>query len=325
MQAVLCKQYGPPQALVVEEVESRELRAGEVRVRVEACGVNFPDNLIIEGKYQYKPDPPFSPGGEVAGQVIETGPDCRRFRVGEPIMAMTVWGGFAEEIIVPEERLIARPEGLDAVTAAGFTMAYGTTIHALKQRARLQAGETLLVLGAGGGVGLAAVDLGKAMGAHVIAAASSEEKLAAARDHGADELVDYSDGKIKDRIKALTGGKGVDVIYDPVGTDSLFDQCLRCLGWQGRHLVVGFAGGEIPRAAVNLVLLKGSSIVGVFWGDFIEREPDVNADNFRELFALQKAGKISPLVSKTYSLAQAPEALNALANREVIGKIVLTP
>jgi len=325
MRAVLCKEYGPPEKLVVDDIETRPPEEGEVLVRVEACGVNFPDTLIIEGKYQFKPELPFSPGGEVAGTVKEVGPGVTGFKAGDPVIGMTGWGGFAEEVIVPAAKLLKRPAEMDVVKAAGFSMTYGTSYHALKQRADIQPGETLLVLGASGGVGLAAVELGKAMGARVIAAASTDEKLEVARQHGADELVNYGDGQFKDTVKELTGGKGADVIYDPVGTDELFDQCLRSVNWKGRILVIGFAGGAIPKAPVNLVLLKGSAIVGVFWGDFARREPEVNAENFKALFELFMAGKIDPLVSKTYTLDEAPQALQDLLSRKAVGKLVLTP
>lgn len=325
MRAVLCKEYGPPNTLVVDEVEPRALEEGEVRVNVEACGVNFPDTLIIEGKYQFKPEPPFSPGGEVAGTIAEVGPGVKGVEAGDAVIAMTGWGGFAEQVVVPAAKLLKRPKEMDVVKAAGFSMTYGTSYHALKQRADIQPGETLLVLGASGGVGLAAVELGKAMGARVIAAASSDEKLEVAKKHGADDLVNYSDGQFKDKVKELTGGKGVDVIYDPVGTNALFDQCLRSVGWKGRVLVIGFAGGEIPKAAVNLTLLKGSSIVGVFWGDFARREPEVNAQNFKELFEMYMSGTIDPHVSKTYKLDEAAQALEDLTSRKAVGKLVLTP
>ncbi len=323
MRAILCKTLGPPESLVLEEVAPRTLAPGELRIATAACGVNFPDSLIIEGKYQYKPDLPFSPGSEVSGRIAELGAEVTGWQVGDEVIAMTGWGGFAEEVITTPERVMAKPASMDAVTAAGFGLTYGTSYHALVQRAQLAAGETLLVLGAAGGVGLAAVELGKVLGARVIAAASSPEKLAVAKEHGADETIDYSREPLKEAAKALTGGKGADVIYDPVGGD-LFDQATRAINWKGRLLVVGFASGRIPQFPANLALLKGSSVVGVFWGDFARREPEANAENFRQLFRLHAEGKIKPLVSQTYPLEQAVEALTAFIERRALGKLVLT-
>lgn len=323
MRAVLCKTLGPPESLVVEEVPSKPLEAGQVRIAVAACGVNFPDTLIIEGKYQYRPDPPFSPGGEVSGRIVEVAPDVAGWKVGDEVIAMSGWGGFAEEVVAKAGSLLAKPDTMDPVTAAGFSLTYGTSYHALVQRADLQSGETLLVLGAAGGVGLAAVELGKAMGARVIAAASSPEKLQIAKEHGADELIDYSQVELKEAVKGLTGGKGADVIYDPVGGD-LFDQATRCINWKGRLLVVGFASGRIPQFPANLALLKGSAVVGVFWGSFREREPEVNAENFRQLFKLHAEGRIKPLISQTFPLEKAAEALRVFIERKAVGKLVLT-
>ncbi len=323
MRAVLCKTLGQPEDLVLEEVPSKPLKAGEVRLATSACGVNFPDTLIIAGKYQYKPDLPFSPGGEVSGRIAELGPEVEGWQVGDEVIAMTGWGGFAEEVITTPDRLLAKPETMDAVTAAGFSLTYGTSYHALVQRAELAAGETLLVLGAAGGVGLAAVELGKALGARVIAAASSPEKLAVAKAHGADDFIDYSKDSLKEATKALTDGKGADVIYDPVGGD-LFDQATRAINWKGRLLVVGFASGRIPELPANLALLKGSSVVGVFWGAFARKEPAVNAENFRRLFRMHAEGQIKPLISQTYPLEGAAEALRAFIERRAVGKLVLT-
>ncbi|MEO1191223.1 MAG: NADPH:quinone oxidoreductase family protein [Pseudomonadota bacterium] len=322
MRAVLCKTLGGPDDLVVEEVSPPTLAEGQVRLETAACGVNFPDTLIIAGKYQYKPDLPFSPGGEVSGRIAELGPGVAGWSVGDEVIAMTGWGGFAEQVVTTPDRLLARPDTMDPVTAAGFAMTYGTTYHALVQRAALQPGETLLVLGAAGGVGLAAVELGKALGARVIAAASSPEKLEIARQAGADDLIDYSKESLKDATKGLTDGKGADVIYDPVGGD-LFDQATRAINWKGRLLVIGFASGRIPSYPANLALLKGASLVGVFWGAFREREPEVNEENFRQLFALHAAGKIKPLISQTYPLEQAAEALTTFIERRAVGKLVL--
>jgi NADPH2:quinone reductase len=323
MKAIICREYGPPESLRLEEVETPKPQAGQVSIAVEACGVNFPDSLIIQGKYQIKPDFPFSPGSEVAGRVLEIGAGVTGFKPGDRVLAGTVWGGYAEQVAVDAAKVSVIPDGMDFVTAAGFLITYGTSIHALKQRAHLQPGENLLVLGASGGVGLSAVQIGKAMGARVIAAASSDEKLAFARDNGADELINYADGNLKDKVKALTGGKGADVIYDPVGGD-MFDQAMRCINWQGRLLVVGFASGRIPQLPVNLALVKGCDIVGVFWGAFVDRDPVANAENNAQLFSWFEAGKIRPHVDHTYPLAKAVDALNDVLARKVKGKIVLT-
>jgi NADPH2:quinone reductase len=323
VRAVVCKKHGPPETLVVEEVPSPPLGAGEVRVGVHACGVNFPDTLIIENKYQFKPPLPFSPGGEVAGEVIELGDGVEGVAVGDRVIAMTGWGGFAEELVIGADRLMAIPKDMSFAEAAGFTMVYGTSYHALKQRAALQPGETLLVLGAAGGVGLTAVELGKLMGAHVIAAASSQEKLDLCRRYGADHVINYSVESIKERTKELTGGNGADVIYDPVGGDA-FDQAMRSIAWKGRLLVVGFTSGRIPEVPANLILLKGCQVVGVFWGAFTAREPETNVENLADLGRLYEQGRIKPHVSKTYPLERAADALNAILRREAKGKVVLT-
>ncbi len=323
MKAVLCKAHGPARDLVLEDVASPTPKKNEILLDVHAASVNFPDTLIIEGKYQFQPPMPFSPGGEAAGVVAVAGENAGAFKAGDRVMALTGWGSFAEQVAVPAYNVMPIPEGMDFVTASAFGMTYGTSMHALTQRGRLQAGETLLVLGASGGVGLAAVEIGKALGARVIAAASSAEKLETARAAGADELIDYSQASLKDEIKRLTGGKGVDVIYDPVGGD-LFDQAVRGLAWNGRLLVVGFASGRIPELPVNLVLLKGGAVLGVFWGSFAQRQPADNAANFRQLFAWYAEGKLKPLVSKTFPLAEAGQAIEQLATRKALGKLVVT-
>lgn len=323
MKAVLCKQYGPPSTLVVEEVPSLKAGEGQVVIEVHACGVNFPDTLIIEGKYQFKPDLPFSPGGEVAGIIKEAGPGVTRFRPGDRVIAATTWGGYAQEAVAQAERVIPMPEGLDFETAAGFLLTYGTSHHALKDRAELKAGETVLVLGAAGGVGLAAIDIAKLMGARVIAAASSDEKLKVCREHGADETINYTTENMRERIKALTDGRGVDVVYDPVGGD-LSEPALRGMAWQGRFLVVGFAAGSIPSLPLNLPLLKGCAIVGVFYGGFMRNEPARNEENQRELVAWIKEGKLRPHIYAVYPLARAAEAMNDLTSRKVTGKVVLS-
>ncbi len=330
MKAVLCKEFGPPDTLVVEDVPSLHPGDGQVLIDVKACGVNFPDILMIEDKYQFKPPLPFSPGGEVAGRVKEIGSGVENVQIGDRVIAATGWGGFAQEALAEAEKLTPLPKGLDDVTAAAVVFAYGTTMHALKDRAQLQAGETLLVLGAAGGVGLAAVALGKAMGARVVAAASSEEKLAVTREHGADDTILYPTGSLSreqqkafsDEIKSVTDGQGADVVYDPVGGD-YSEPALRAIAWQGRFLVVGFASGPIPRLPLNLALLKGCQIVGVFWGAWSSRNPSKNKANIQEVLDLCLSGKIKPYVSATYPLEKAHQALNHMAARKVKGKIVV--
>ncbi|MBB4862137.1 NADPH2:quinone reductase [Pseudomonas nitritireducens] len=323
MKAVLCKAFGPAETLVLEEVASPEPKKNEVLLQVHAAGVNFPDTLIIEGKYQFKPPFPFSPGGEAAGVVGAVGEKVSHVKPGDRVMALTGWGSFAEEVAVPGYSVMPIPDGMDFASAAAFGMTYGTSMHALKQRANLQPGETLLVLGASGGVGLAAVEIGKAMGAKVIAAASSDAKLEVAKAAGADVLINYSEGSLKDKLKELTGGQGVDVIYDPVGGD-LFEEAFRSIAWNGRMLVVGFASGTIPALPANLTLLKGASLVGVFWGSFAQRQPQDNAANFQQLFAWFAEGKIKPLVSQTFPLEKAADAINHLGQRKAVGKVVVT-
>ncbi len=322
MKAMLCKAFGPAETLVLEEVASPEAKKTEVLLEVHAAGVNFPDTLIIEGKYQFKPPFPFSPGGEAAGVVKAVGEKVGHLKVGDRVMALTGWGSFAEEVAVPGYNVMPIPADMDFPIAAAFGMTYGTSMHALKQRANLQPGETLLVLGASGGVGLAAVEIGKAMGARVIAAASSAEKLEVAKAAGADELINYSDSSLKDEVKRLTNGQGADVIYDPVGGD-LFDAAIRSIAWNGRLLVVGFASGRIPELPVNLTLLKGAAVVGVFWGAFAQRQPQDNAANFQQLFAWYGEGKLKPLVSQTFPLPKAAEAIDTLGQRKAVGKVVV--
>lgn len=322
MKAVLCKAYGLPEDLVIEEVESPQAGRGQVVIKVKACGVSFPDTLIIQGKYQFKPPMPFSPGGELAGVVQEVGPGVEGIKAGDRVIAFTGWGGYAQEVVTEASRIIPMPDNMDFATAAIFIMTYGTSHYALKDRAHLKAGETLLVLGAAGGVGLAAVELGKVMGARVIAAASSDEKLAICQRYGADEVINYSTEDLKDRIKELTGGNGVDVIYDPVG-GKYAEPALRGMAWEGRYLVVGFADGEIPRIPLNLTLLKGCSIVGVFWGSFTARDPERNQQHLQELLSWYSSDKIKPFISATYTLEEAPQALRAMMERKVKGKVAL--
>ena len=321
MRAILCKELGPADKLVMEDIASPEPGKGQVKIKVKAAGLNFPDTLIIEGKYQIKPALPFSPGGEMAGEVIAVGEGVKRYQPGQRVMGLTGYGAFAEEILAPESNLIPVPDGMDDHTAAAFSMVYGTSYHALKQRAKIQPGETLLVLGASGGVGLAAVELGKAMGANVIAAASSAEKLAVAKEAGADDLINYVEEDLKDALKQRYP-KGVDVIYDPVG-DKFTEAALRNMAWNGRLLVVGFAAGDIPKIPANLALLKGCSIVGVFWGAFTQQEPQANIQNIMELFQLFGQGKIKPRISQVFAFEDYEQALAALTSRTAKGKVVL--
>ena len=323
MKAVLCKAYGPPETLVIEDVPSPEPGPGDVVVSVKAASVNFPDVLIIQNKYQFKPPLPFSPGSEVAGIVKAVGDGVTNVAAGDPVMAFTTYGAFAEEVMTDARRLLPLPPGMDFVSAAAFGLTYATSDHALRDRGQLAAGETLLVLGAAGGVGLAAIEIGKALGARVIACASTDDKLAVCRAHGADENINYATDDLRERIKSLTDGHGVDVVYDPVG-GSYSEPALRSLAWRGRLLVVGFAAGDIPKIPLNLTLLKGCSIVGVFWGEFTRREPQRFAESMQQLGRWYAAGKLKPHVSHTYPLARAAEALTQMANRQVKGKVVLT-
>jgi len=324
MRAVVCKEFGPPEKLVVEELPTPSITDHQVLLEVKACGVNFPDLLIIENKYQFKPPLPFSPGGEVSGVVKTVGAKVTTLKPGDRVLGAPGFGGFAEEIAIDARNCVPIPASMPFDVAAAFLFTYGTSHYALKDRAALKPGETLLVLGAAGGVGLAAVELGKAMGAKVIAAASSAEKIAVCREHGADEGIDYSQEDSKERIKALTGGNGADVIYDPVGGD-FSEQAFRSIAWEGRFLVIGFAAGPIPKIPLNLVLLKGAQIVGVFWGSFTMREPGRHAANIQELMEWYAAGKLKPRISATYPFTRVAEALGDLAARRVKGKVVLVP
>jgi NADPH2:quinone reductase len=323
MKAILCKQFGPPDSLVFEEVASPRAGPGEVVVSVKAASVNFPDVLIIQNKYQFKPPLPFSPGSELAGVVKEAGEGVSAFRPGDKVIAFTTYGAFAEEVKTEAARLLPLPQGMDFASGAAFLLTYGTSDHALRDRAALKAGETLLVLGAAGGVGLAAVEIGRALGARVIACASSDDKLAVCREHGADATINYAGEDLRERIKVLTDGRGVDVVYDAVG-GAYTEPAFRSIAWRGRLLVVGFAAGEIPKLPLNLPLLKGASIVGVFWGDFARREPRQFGESVRQLGAWYREGKLRPHVSQTLPLARAAEALKLMAARQVKGKLVLT-
>lgn len=323
MKAVLCKAYGPPESLVYEDIPSPRPGPGEVVVTMKAASVNFPDVLIIQNKYQFKPPLPFSPGSELAGVVKEVGEGVTAFRPGDKVIAFTGHGAFAEEVKTEATRLVPLPAGMDFSTGAAFILTYGTSEHALRDRGALKAGETLLVLGAAGGVGLAAIEIGKALGARVIACASTEDKLAVCRQHGADETINYATEDLRERIKALTAGKGVDVVYDAVG-GPYTEPAFRSIAWRGRLLVVGFAAGEIPKLPLNLALLKGASIVGVFWGDFGRREPRAFMESVRQLGQWYAEGKLKPHVSQTFPLEKAADALRLMAARQVKGKVVLT-
>jgi len=323
MKAVLCKQFGPPDSLVVEDVASPKASTGEVVIAVKAASLNFPDVLIIQNKYQFKPPLPFSPGSELAGVVKEVGEGVSGFKPGDKVIAFTTYGAFAEEAKTEASRLVPLPEKMDFVSGAAFLLTYATTDHALRDRGALAAGETLLVLGAAGGVGLAAIEIGKVLGARVIACASSEDKLAVCRSHGADATINYSTEDLRERIKLLTDGKGVDVVYDPVG-GPYTEPAFRSLAWRGRHLVVGFAAGEIPKLPLNLALLKGASVVGVFWGDFARRQPKEFAHSIRQLGRWYAEGRLKPHVSQTLPLEKAVDALKLMAARQVTGKLVLT-
>ena len=324
MKAILCKAWGGPETLVLEDIASREPVAGEVKIRVRAAGVNFPDVLIIQKKYQIQPTLPFSPGAEVAGDVLSVGNGVTHLKPGDTVVSLCGVGGFAEEVIAPASVTMPIPVGVPYPLAAIFSLAYGTSWHAVRDRAALQSGETMLVLGASGGVGLAAVEIGKAIGARVIAAASTDEKLAVCKQHGADVLINYSVEDLREAVKRETSGKGPDVIFDPVG-GKFAEPAFRSIAWRGRHLVIGFADGEIPALPLNLPLLKGASIVGVFWGEFAKREPQQNMKGMAEMMGWMREGKIRPLISKSYALADAPQALMDMAARKVIGKIVITP
>ena len=323
MKAVLCKEFGPPESLVFEDIPSPKPGPGEVVLTMKAASINFPDVLIIQNKYQFKPPLPFSPGSELAGVVKEVGEGVKHWKPGDKVIAFTTFGAFAEEVKTEASRLIPLPEKMSFETGAAFILTYGTTDHALRDRAAMKPGETLLVLGAAGGVGLAAVEIGKALGARVIACASSPEKLAVCREHGADEGIDYAKEDLRERIKALTAGKGVDVVYDAVG-GPYSEPAFRSLAWRGRLLVVGFAAGDIPKIPLNLPLLKGASIVGVFWGDFAKREPKAFGESVQQLGRWYAEGKLRPHVSQTFPLAKAVDALKAMAARQVKGKVVLT-
>ena len=324
MKALICSQYGPPENLRVLDVPDLQPAAGEVVVRVRAAGVNFPDALIVQNLYQFKPEPPFSPGGECAGEVVAVGRGVSRFKVGDSVIALTLWGAFAEQLRAREDQLIAMPAGLSYEVAGSLLLTYGTCLHALRDRAQLKPGETVLVLGAAGGIGTATIELAKAMGARVIAAASTAEKLATCRALGADEVINYREHSLRDALKQLTAGQGVDVVMDPVGGD-LAETALRAMAWRGRYLVVGFADGQIPRMPLNLVLLKGCAMVGVFWGDFVRREPRAAQTDLLDLVGWLQQQRIKPLISARYALKDARQAILELSQRRAQGKLVVLP
>ncbi|MBP7670059.1 MAG: NADPH:quinone oxidoreductase family protein [Ferrovibrio sp.] len=323
MKAMIAKAWGGPETLVYEDLALPELGLRHVRIRVHAAGLNFPDTLMIAGKYQFKPSFPFAPGMECAGVVEAVGEKVRDLKPGDRVLATTGHGAFAEAVVTEDRNVFKIPDSMSYEVAAGFPITYGTTYHALVDRGRLKKGEVLLVHGAAGGVGLNAVELGRELGATVIGTVGSDEKAAIVKEYGAAHVINYSKESIKDRVKELTGGNGADVIYDAVGGDA-FDQSLRCINWDGRLLVIGFASGRIPEAPANMALIKGCSIVGVFWGAFAAREPEKNRANFAALFSLFQHGKLKPHVSASFPLTQVPQAMQALLSRKTTGKVVIT-
>lgn len=323
VKAIVCEQWGPPSALSWKEVPSRPLKAGEARIRVRASGINFADVLMVGGTYQVKPAFPFSPGLEAAGEVTEVTADVANVRPGDRVLAVSRFGGsYAEELVVDARIVVPIPDAMDYVTAAAFPVAYGTSYFALTHRGGLAAGEWLVVAGAAGGVGLTAVEIGKQLGANVIAIAGGPEKCAVAREHGADATIDHRTDVIEERIKALTGGRGADVVYDPVGGD-VFDACLRAVGWEARMLVIGFAAGRIQAVPANRILVKNISVIGVVWGAQTARDPAASARQLEELLRWYAVGRLKPRVSRTFPMAEAPAAMEALLSRQHPGKIVL--
>ena len=322
MKALLCTRYGTPDDLEIADIADPTPGPGEAVVRVAAAALNFFDTLIIAGKYQFKPEMPFSPAAEFAGTVEKLGDGMTSVKIGDRVLGYLVHGAARERVVIAAERLIRVPDAVDDDHAAGICITYGTTLYALKDRAKLKPGETLAVLGASGGVGLAAVELGKLMGARVIACASSPEKIAFAREHGADEGIDYKAEDLKEALRRVTGGRGADVIYDPVG-GAYSEAALRSIAWLGRFLVVGFAAGEIPKLPLNLVLLKGCDVQGVFWGSWIERDKAGHRANTEQLLAWVAEGKLKPHVHAVYPLSEAADALKAIAARKVMGKVIL--
>lgn len=322
MKAIVCEKYGPPSDLTLKDIQLGDLGEKQIRMQVKACSLNFPDTLIIQGLYQFKPDLPFTPGSDIAGVVLEIGSGVKHLKVGDEVFGFTLTGGFAEEAIVDAKTIFPKPPNMSFPIAASFLLAYGTSYHAIVDRARLKEGETIVILGASGGVGLAAVEIAKQLGARVIAAASSKEKLDLCLAHGADEVINYNEVDLKKTIKELTDGKGADVIYDPVG-GKYSESALRAIAWEGRFLVVGFAAGEIPKIPLNLALLKGCQIVGVFWGSFAMKNPGQNMQNSLQLMQWYTEGKVKPHIHNVYSLSETPQALEEMMARKVKGKAVV--
>ena len=322
MKAIVCEQLGLPSDLVYKELPSLVPGPSEIVIAVKACAINFPDTLIIQGKYQVRPELPFSPGSDISGVVKKVGQNVSQFKVGDEVFGVVPYGGMAEEVVAHVKYVFPKPKGMPFLVAASFLYAYGTSLHALKDRAQIKSGETIAILGASGGVGLAALDLAKTLGARVIACASTPEKLALCKAYGADELINYNEEDLKVRLKELTGGRGVDVIYDPVG-GGYTEQAVRAMAWGGRYLVVGFAAGEIPKLPLNLALLKGSSIVGVFWGRFTKEQPKDNLANSLQIMKWFEDGAIKPHIHKTFSLVDAPRALEEMMDRKVRGKVIV--
>jgi NADPH2:quinone reductase len=322
MKAIRCNEFGPPSSLVLEEMPSLQPGPKEVVVEAKACGINFPDTLIIQGLYQFKPELPFTPGSDIAGIIKAVGHEVKHLAIGDEVFGFVFNGGFAEEVVVPANTCFLKSKKMNFPVAASFMVAYGTSYHALKDRAKIAGGETLLVLGASGGVGLAAVELGKLMGATVIAAASTEEKLQLCREYGADHTINYATEDLKSSIKEITGSKGADVIYDPVGGE-YSEAAFRGIAWGGRFLVVGFASGTIPKMPLNLPLLKTASVVGVFWGDFAMRYPKKNMENTMTLMNWYDKGMLNPHIHKIYELKETAMALEDMINRKARGKLVI--
>lgn len=323
MRALVCNVYGAPETLVLEEWDDPAPDDDEIVIDVAAAGINFPDILIIAGQYQDKTPPPFIPGNEASGIIASMGKNVRRFAVGDKVIVTPKGGAFAEKCKVNENAVMPLPEEINFEQGAGYAVTYGTSFHALQQCAALRPGETLLVLGAAGGVGIAAVEIGKAMGAHVIAAAGSQEKLDFARSAGADETINYCTQPLKETVRKLTNSKGVDVVYDPVGGE-LAQQALRALAWQGRYLVVGFACGEIPKFPANIALLKEASIVGVWWGTWAQRNPQQQIENMQELAGLIAAGKLQPRITEVFMLDDFAQAFKVITERRALGKVIIT-
>ncbi len=322
MRALVCREYGPPEALVIDELDDPVPGDGQILVDVAAAGINFPDILIVAGTYQVKTPPPFVPGNEAAGTVAAVGKGVTRFAVGDKVVITTRGGAFAEKCVADEHSAAPLPDGLDMEQGAGFAVTYGTSYHALKQSAKLEPGETVLVLGAAGGVGITAVEIAKAMGARVIAAASSDEKLAFAASAGADETINYSEKPLNEAVKELTGGDGVDVVYDPVGGE-LAEQAFRATAWHGRYLVIGFACGDIPKFSANIALLKEASIIGVWWGTWAAKNPKLQIRNMMELAAMISDGTLTPRVTESYALDDYKDAFSTITERRALGKVIL--